>query len=357
MGRSHPLSSDKDWTFHQHGILVRAPVLITPNGSKTGRKKVISASSTCREGVVSGIRNQLRSSAGRVKQNPNSWNSKYTLNNKVELDHEPLKQPKQSYITVNRYHVVGNIRKANPKAGKRIRYRTYYWNGPRYAYRKEPAFIYCNGRMTKTKAQQFIYICDAVIGPLTVLLNPDRYAGNWWHTSVEECMSHNGTLTWYGVDNTVLQHPAFVSLYTGLVRQCALLARTDKVEQLLATVSRTDVRNCLNNSDPEQAWVLAKKMRPWIEVPTPKSGGQSNIPIPKGSFFKIPMLHKAIYANGFRKTFGKSFADNWSLAGDPYGYARGVGANWRGIHNYLGVKGDSANAVRIKNMSKEVSEE
>jgi hypothetical protein len=199
--------------------------------------------------------------------------------------------------------------------------------------------------------QDFLDTCDAVVGPLTVLLNPDRYQGNWWFTGVSEALEtgkRTGLLHWYGVDNTVIAHPALASLYSGLVRQCAYMARTNIVDQIREDVEGMGLEDCLNESDEVQALRIAKKMQRWISVPNLKGGGPSHIPVGCGSFPKILALHKSIYRHGFEETFKASFIEGWGLD-------KTTGAKYNGIHTYMGQKGENSNGRRIKRLSQKLA--
>ncbi len=355
MGQKYPLSKNPGWRFVQFSVGLRAPIQTVPTeGKSKGSKVYINASSTCREGVVGNVRNRLSSALGRNAGG--SWGqTQYTQHWQADLNLDSLKAPGESYLQVGRGHITQYHQLPNPKAGQ-VRPRARYWaarydRGRKWGDRAthlQPEFILGHLRLTKSRVQDFIHFCDAIIGPITVLLNPDRFQGNWWETSVEEALRRNqdSCLRWYGVDNTVIAHPALVSLYTGLARQCALLARCNIRDEVLRSIDRKELRACLTQSDPEAALRIAKTMRRWIEVPVPKYGDASNIPVPIGGFKKIPALHKAIYKHGFDKTFGRQFHEGWALGQSIYGPA-----SYAGIHAFMGRKGDNRNGKRIQKLA------
>lgn len=354
--RKHPLSEQPNWFFAQHGVGIRAPILVTPKEGKNprGTKRVISHSAVCREGLVAGIRNQLRSALCTSKKyGVHSWQRRHEVTRRAELDVERLRQPGESYLTVARAHFTSANQVPHPKAGQRQPKPSWWYGYGRWTARY-PQFKSAGSlRLTKRRVQDFIYLCDAIIGPITVLLNPDRYEGNWWETSVEESME-NGALRWYGIDNTALAHPALASLYAGLARQCALISRCDITDEILV-VDRQDVRTCLTDSDPVLALRLARKMQRWIAVPVPRGADTSNVPVPIGSFSKIPALHKAIYKHGYARTFGRDFAAGWGVEASPYGYGRGATPQYRGIHSFMGNQGNNENGKRIRDLSKKAA--
>lgn len=360
--RKHPLSEQPNWFFVQHPVGIRAPILVTPKEGKSPRgtkQVVISHSAPCREGLVSGIRARLASVlCTSRKYGPHPWQHRFEATHRVELDVERLRQPGESYLMVGRAHFTCANQVPHPKAGQR-QPKPAWWSGygPGYSHRRwntrYPQFKKAGSlRLTKRRVQDFVHLCDAIIGPITVLLNPDRYEGNWWETSVEEAME-NGALRWYGVDNTALAHPALVSLYAGLARQCALMSRCDIADEILI-VDRQDVRACLTNSDPVLALRLARKMQRWIAVPAPRGANTSNLPVPVGSFSKIPALHKAIYKHGYGRTFGRNFTAGWGVEGGPYGHRRG-GRLYRGIHSFMGNQGGNGNGKRIRDLAKKAA--
>lgn len=339
MGRKHPLTGNLGWLFLQYSVGMSAPITVSIENKK--RKTVtISGSGTCREGVVHGIRQRLRNVLTRTEKVKGSdWRSRQVLLGHAELDGDHLRQPGAAYLWVANKHLTAWHKKEHPKAGQNWKMGSRPYNYPQYVSK--------NVNITLRRIQDFIHFCDAIIGPITVLLNPGRYEGDWWTTSVEEAKTESGKLRWYGIDNTALSHPALVSLYTGLARQCSLLTRCDLRNEVLGSIDRRELRECLTQSDPELALRLAKKMKRWIEVPIMTRGRATNLPVPMGSFLKIPALHKAIYKHGFSKTFGRNFEESWALV---MGNNAGSGPNpvmYNGIHSFMGQKASNPQGKRI----------
>lgn len=353
MSQNPPLTSNINWRFEQASVGIRAPIIIISNETGKIKKKVISVQNICREGLIHTIRRKLqdvmvRSLAG------SSWQQKSEIHSHVDLDAERLKQPGESFLTVCTGHITRGYAVPHPKAGQKDARRNSYW--PALDLERYPAYQYRSRPMSPDKVRDFLNFCDAIIGPITVLLNPDRYTGNWWKTSYEEATANKNPLRWYGIDNTALIHPALTSLYTGLARQCALLVRTGLRKEILADSDPVALRKCLTKSDPEIALKLVQKMETWIAVPRPADGNIHNVPVPRGDLPKIIMLHESIYKHGFEKTFGRTVERSWGLLTGPYGENIGPAERrYSGIHTFMGRGSSGAESKRIYKLAKQKS--
>ncbi len=363
--KQHPLSREAEWYFSQHSVQVRAPLYrnvdkkkkSTPRGVRS-QKMTVSGTSTCREGVVGQIRGAIRNAAGtQARIGSSGWRVRYTPYGTIDLDRPALKQPEESFVAVHSGHIMANRARPNPNykpaAERRVLRNKNGWYYPPYHHYWDEKLLrnFRAKPLTNTAIQDFLDVCDAVVGPLTVLLNPDRYQGNWWTTRIDECLTgkkRSGMLHWYGVDNTCIAHPALTSLYAGLVRQCAYIARTGVVDQIREDVEGMGLEECLNESDEVQALRIARKLQRWISVPALKHGGTSNNPVGCGTFPKIVALHKSIYAHGFEKTFNGSFLHGW-------GVATATGNKYNGIHTFMGQRGDNINGKHIKKLAKKAA--
>jgi len=352
MGR-HPLEQEPEWFFEQRTVQVHAPIYRVVNDFNKGplknRKMVIAGQDVCREGVIHGVRRKLGEALGFVRNDEHCfWRKSFVLHSSPDMNHESLKQPGLSWVAVKGTHISGYRMGPNPHYGKRPK-----WEYGSDSHHVRKPFVRSEGAtvLSDEDVDNYLRLCDAVVGPITVLLNPDRYTGNWWRTEVGDSMQRDGFLRWYGIDNTALWHPALVSLYTGLVRQCAFMARTGVVDQVLSDVEGLGLEECLTESDESLALEIMKKMEKWIAVPRPKSGGVENIPIPRGTLNKITSLHKALYNHGFSKTFGRSMLAGWNVA-NPYGNeGQRKNPNYRGIHSFMGRSGTSGRGKAIKKLS------
>ena len=153
---------------------------------------------------------------------------------------------------------------------------------------------------------------DALVGPLAVLLNNDRYVGNWWTTNPEESTQSRNEIRWYGTDNFFLRHSTLLSLMMGMFRQALLLFQQNLNNGLLKAVRRKDVEDCLTNADPELAMRILTRLRPWIEVPCGPHMGV-HYPFPRGHWSQLRLLHRAIYKHGYDEVFGMNVEASWQM--------------------------------------------
>jgi hypothetical protein len=366
---AHPLSRKDDWFFSQHQVQVHAPIYRVKTSNKQGfgnRKLMINGRDSCREGVLSQLRRDISRYCGQIRTvaPERMWNKRWYQEASVDLERPILRRPGESFVAVHAAHMTFNLMKDNPhympvgqRRRARRRYGYYYEHSP-INQRDKRIRVGKSVPLTDTMVQDYLNVCDAVVGPLTVLLNPDRYQGDWWYTTVAESKEGSrNMLRWYGVDNTCVAHPALASLYSGLVRQCAYIARAGCADQVLSDVEGLGLEECLNESDDVQALRIVKKMRRWIAVPRLKGGHGSNIPVATGTMPKIFALHKSIYAYGFEKTFGATFLNGWG-AGRPPGHyeVNGTGgAAHNGIHSYMGAAGTNKEGNRIKRLAEKAA--
>jgi hypothetical protein len=159
---------------------------------------------------------------------------------------------------------------------------------------------------------------DAFVGTLGVVLNPDRYQGDWWVTRPEEVApkgarssDYGQEYRWYGSDNFFLRHPVLVSLMLGMFRQGILLFEQGFDEAALRVVKRKDVENALTNSDPELAMRILTRLRPWIEA---SDRYQESLPFVRGQWDRLGQLHRAIFNYGYDELFGGGLSDSWNIA-------------------------------------------
>jgi hypothetical protein len=359
----HPLSDAKEWNFSQHNVQVRAPIYVVPIKKQPGvrcGKKIVSGLDSCREGVISHVRHGIAKATGTLGADTvRTWSRVWTQHSTVDLDRPMLRQPSESYVAVNRGHITYNRWVKNPHykpPGKRSRTRVPRWSS-RYQNQVDKMIRHDNFiPLTNDMVRDYLDVCDAIVGPIGVLMSPDRYQGDWWKTSVQECKrsGSDGMLRWYGVDNTVIAHPALTSLYSGLVRQCAFIVRAGMADRVRTIAAKLPLEKCLTESDNELALEIVKKMRHWIAVPGLKGGSVANVPVGVGTLNKVISLHQAIYEHGFETTFGCNFIKGWA-AGAIYNYGHAgpqAGHRFSGIHTFMGRRGENARGKRIKELAK-----
>ncbi len=251
-------------------------------GRNTSRTHTINYGGSCREELVWDSREYLQGKAVTWKPKKDSyWEKVAILTRTLDLDHPNLKQPETTYLWVKGDEEVG------------------------FCHR--PCCI-----------SRFPELLDAIVGPVAVLLNPDRYVGDWWKTLPEEVF-HKGTyhdeeeLRWYGTDNFFLRHPVLTSLMMGMFRQGVLLYQQNYDEAIRKAVKRKDVEDCLTNADPVLAMRILRTLRPWIEVPQKRLA--SNFSFPKGYWDRLQKLHRSIYSHGYDALFDGDLHHSWNIAG------------------------------------------
>lgn len=183
--------------------------------------------------------------------------------------------------------------------------------------------------------EPLLHTMDAVAGLPALLLNPDRYTGNWWETSLQEFF-RGEQIRWYGTDNFFLRHSSLTSMILGLFRQAYLLHRASLDRDLEKQAPRAEVVQALEESDPDRGLYLARKIQELIAPP--RQAGH----FPLGNSWNLfENLHRAIYKRGYDEVFGGTIEDAWS-------YRDRVAA--RGAVEYFG-RGAKANEA-VKRVAK-----
>ena len=244
-------------------------------GRNTSRTHTINYGGSCREELVWDSREYLQGKAVTWKPKKDSyWEKVAILTRTLDLDHPNLKQPETTYLWVKGDEEVG------------------------FCHR--PCCI-----------SRFPELLDAIVGPVAVALNPDRYEGNWWTTSPEETASSDfDEIRWYGTDNFFLRHPVLTSLMMGMFRQGVLLHNQGYDEAILKAVKRKDVEECLTNADPVLAMRLLKSLRPWLEV---SSAHSAHFAFAKGYWNRLNLLHRSIYKHGYQTLFDADLQQSWNI--------------------------------------------
>lgn len=312
------LKKNKDWHFKQSSLKLHFPVTLVDKENISRKKTIyISGNNACREVIINQVRNKLRRYVyGKASVSyfyPSSWDKVRWY---IDLERESLKQPGKTFLIIGKRHFKGEV--------------------------------------SKVKVADFIKLSNILVAPLNVMLNPNRYVGNWWETEIEEALENNNWgITYYGIDNTIGYHPALVSLYLGLLRQCALLINCDAHKQIFPLIDYREVENCLNNSDLDLAVRIVKKMKPWIAVPPPapksiygySQNFATNFPVSPNNFSKLFILQNLVYKKGLDKAFNGSINNSWNIERKP----RKLGYNYSGMYNYTNNKlRNKTNVVRAR---------
>lgn len=150
---------------------------------------------------------------------------------------------------------------------------------------------------------------DCLVALPALLLNPDRYQGNWWKAEKpEELLVSKQELRYYGVDSTCIYHPALLSLILGLFRQAVGLHQAGFTKDLEAVAPRERVVDVLTEADGVRALPLVRQLRPWLEA----DGKGTYFPIGPGQWRFFLDLHRALYRHGFERVFG-TIEDGWGI--------------------------------------------
>ncbi|MFW9998279.1 MAG: hypothetical protein ACFFD4_39940 [Candidatus Odinarchaeota archaeon] len=176
-------------------------------------------------------------------------------------------------------------------------------------------------------------MANCIAGVCSVLLSPNRPAGDWWN---EPKAAHtkranvNGDyyVTWAGCENWFLQHPATVSLISGFLRQSRQLVNDGFGKQILDSVDQGEVEEVLTTGHRGKALRLAKQLRPWIEVPPATGMSTANYAIPMGSWRKLIRLQRAVHKHGYEKVLDQGFAKRWNLMEDK------INVDWNGADSF-----------------------
>ena len=301
----HPLMGNPKWVFNQPQVGIRARYLAVESEVDNPKKTVLTveAGSTCREGVISSIREVFQARLTNVKEvnasEGQGWKSqrpKWTTTKEVDLQ-DPASKQERSYLKIQ-------------------------WHSA-WMQDWEPS------------VEEFIKVCNVVIGPITVLLGPWRPEGeDWWKTDPKEALRKKGDhefVYWNGTDNWFLAHPATVGIATGLYRQCFHLCIAGFAGEVIKTLSEEEVSEVMSSNSLKLAMRAIKKTRPWIEVPVGANGGKINYAFPFGLWRRLTRLQRAVRRYGYEESLGQTFHEGWATT---------VGMDYSGLYAFWGTEGE-----------------
>lgn len=283
---THPLSENENWSYSQPAIRIAANYETRGLGSRPRSALTsLTSSNTCRETLIYNIRQCLRQKLYQEKKD--GFQITHSQTHDVRLRTPAACKPGQNMIS---------LVKENPNL----------WNDD--------------------QDQQFIQVVDYILGPICVLLDPDRPQGTWWK---EGSGSTGGALVWVGTTNWFLAHPVTVALFVGLYRQCYQLIIAGEADNILAAVDSEEVEEVLTECSQKKALAVIKKTRPWIEVPVATPGSRGNYPFPLKTWRRLIRLQRAIRHHSYEEVFGHNFVDGWQLAsGGDFGVIDGSFGYW-----------------------------
>lgn len=304
----HPLVGNPKWIFNQPNVGFRARyVAVSAEGERGVR--LMQAATTCREGVINQMRQALQSSLTNAEE--------YAAAKKKVGWSDKAKGA--VHKVVKRVDLEALDGKAEPTSLK------IQWHE---CWMKD---------WKEASVETFIRVCDVVMGPVMVLLGPNRPIGpDWWRTDPETALESEGKedkyVHWYGSDNWFLAHPVTLSIVTGLYRQCFHLCLTGLADEIIATISQDEINAVMSTNDHRLALSLIKRTRPYIEVPAGVNGNRVNYPFALGFWRRLIRLQRAIRRVGYEEALGQNFATGWALISGE--------GEWRGVYNFWGDEGE-----------------
>jgi len=299
---SHPLTNHNAWVFWQPYIQVKTTIrLMNSMKVKSDDGTLITpvAASTCREGILSNMRQFLWEKVMDEKQD--GYKKKFKRLRRIRLFdaalHADLQGANQIRIHENGLKPKGDHKeKLNPKT-----------------------------------IEKYLLVADALVGLPSVLLSHRRPKGSWWRT--DPSSPSDGYVNWNGTDNWFMRHPALLATVTGLTRQAALLTAHGFGDEVLKRVDRNQVEEALTSGDWRLAFGLCKSLQDFIEVPKGHGGSFQNYPFPIGQWKRFDRLQRAQRRHNYEKVFDGSFYDCWGLN------ETAVGGQWTGAFAYWGDPG------------------
>ena len=321
----HPLRKEPKWQYAQPVVTVKTSLVAVGPGAVRGRVYKVQGAGGCREGTIHNLRQALLHKVTRnmpvQRGNPHgfSWRSSIRrVTHEVNLEDLRNTRPGLTTLAIRR----GAIVPISPTAARSSVRR--YRSGARNRAARNQSDV------TNQEAVKFLHVADAIMGPIGVLINPDRPQGCCKASTTRN--AGKNLLVWHGVDNTILYSPALVAMFAGLYRQCALLCKAGYADEILSVVDRSWIRETIEKVDEESALEIVQAMKKWIEVPIPRHGHRSNMVFPPGYFTRLLQISRAVEKHGPRAVFSEGFVKGWTLSArqvNGYGQAqRGLWTVW-----------------------------
>lgn len=287
----HPLSGAPGWTFFQPYMNVHSSVFLKDLKTKEESKANITSFSHCREGLISDVRTSLqRRTTNFIQKGDRAWEGALTPTCSITLNDDRCLGEKDTVLSV-----LDNVR---PATGKPF--------------------------VSDEKVEEFLKVCNAIVGIPALLLNPGRKPGEWWRTDPKTAVRTSGNgrmIDWNGADNSFLQHPSIFASITGLLRQAFWICQAGFGERVLASADYSRVEGVLTAPSWKDALELAEQLRTWISVPIPSGGSLENISFPwyprsskQVSYWqRFIRLQRALHRHSPNEVFGGDFFEGWAL--------------------------------------------
>lgn len=288
----HPLTGHVSWVFFQPNINVHSSALLRDLKTEEEIKINITAYSDCREGLISDIRRTLQNRTTKfVKAGRRAWEGANKPTHSITLDDARCLGKGNTVLSVN-----------------------------------EAFWKVCT---TKDQVEEFLRVCDAIVGIPSLLLNPNRKPGEWWRTDPEKAVREKPrvidwdarVIDWNGTDNAFLRHPALFASVTGLFRQAFWLCRAGFGKKVLESVDYSKVEKVLTEPTWKEGLELAEALKTWICVPVPQGGNTKNVSFPwyprsakQVSYWqRFIRLQRALHRHSADEVLGGDIFEGWDL--------------------------------------------
>lgn len=306
--RTHPLTGVAEWRFSQPHIRVNSSVFLTDLKTGEESKVNISTIGRCREGLIVDIRTALKRKTTNFDKSAISgafaWNGTLSRTHSITLEDSRCRGKGDTIFSVRN----------TPGANKIL-------------------------PIPAKKVEEFLQVCDVIVGIPSLLLSPARKPGDWWRTDPKTACEPRGNATqdihWCGADNALLRHPALFSSITGLFRQAFWLCEAGLGPKVLADVDRDRVEKVLTAPTWREGLELAEDLRTWICVPVPAGGHRENVPFswyPRTSkqisyWQRFIRLQRALHRHSADEVFGGDIFAGWALLNKGYQFS-GASSYW-----------------------------
>jgi hypothetical protein len=299
--QKHPLTGNPHWTFNKPRMGFKTSYTAVERGTGERRVIVLSTTDTCRETLIYNTREALRA----------------RLTNSSTRHRGKLK-------------VIKDIDFSDPETARSAVLYTNFYAGHLRA-----------GMVGRV--DEFLRICDVVLGPVCVLLDPNRQKGDWWRTNPETALVKVGANTvnyaaWQGSGNWFLAHPALMGIATGLYRQCFQLFYAGLHDEIDGLFQNGEVEGVMTTGNRTLALRMLTKARPYVEVPVGTGGATSNYAVAMGFWRRLIRLQRAVRRHGYEKIFDQTLGESWDLTGGLYEFS--------GVYSVWGKSGELTDAHR-----------
>ena len=301
----HPLTRANGWIFTKPFLHILSAVMIKDLKTEEETKLNITACRDCREGAIHDIRNALRKRCtNQIKTGGRAWEIELKPTHSISLGDIRCLGAGDTILSVRDSQVEHQY--SIPNEG----------------------------------TEEFLRVCDAIVGIPSLLLNPNRKAGDWWRTDPSKAIHSQDVVTrcigWNGADNAFLRHPALFASVTGLFRQAFWLCKAGLGNAVLKDLDYGRVERVLTDPSWKEALELAEGLKTWISVPPPPGGSFENVSFPwyprsakQVSYWqRFIRLQRALQRHSADEVFGEDLFGSWALLNK--------GTQFSGVFTYWG---------------------